>query len=232
MPLPGLIFADDAELGKKDDDHRPSANLKSPLPGLSWKAKKSLPRVRRRRIVALTILLIGLYFFFRNMPTGLLPVSQRYDRRTPGQFVSGLPLRYPQSRDSSFGDDPEETPPDGPPPKSEPKDGTKFNHDYDGNVKFIPLMTTLQEIARKMGYTTYNRNVVFLAANANSASRMIPLACEMSRWNRNVVHLAYFARDEMTISELQRLNGVGKDCEVYWHGEKRNLRSSILSLTR
>ena len=220
MPLPGRLFANDAELGKKDDDHRPSRSLNSPLPSLSWAAKKPLPRVRRRRIVALTILLIGLYFFFKNMPTDLLPVSQRYDRRTPGQLVSGLHYEVQQSLGSTVDDEPVETPPEGPPPKLDTKDEAKVNHNYDGFVKFIPLMPSLQAYSRKMGYSSYNRNVLFLAANLKSASRVIPFACEMSRWNRNIVHFAYMGRDDVTMMELQRINGAGKECEVHWHGTR------------
>ena len=219
MPLPVRIFADDAELGKKDDDHRPSGKLHSPLPSLLWTARKPLPRIRRRRVAALTLLLVGLYFFFKNMPQGLLPVSQRYDRRTPGRTYSGLPLQIPKFGGSVKDDRPEETPPNGPPPESGSRDEGKSNHDYDGTVKFIPLLTSLQAIAGKMGYSTFNRNVLFSAANPKSASRVIPFACEMSRWNRNVVHFAYMGRDEMTLAELQRLNGAGEECEVHWHGK-------------
>ena len=220
MPFPGRIFADDEELGKKDDEYRPSANGTLPVTPISWTAWKLSPRMRRRRYVALAFTVACLYLFFRNMPTGLLPVSQRVDNRVPGQTIGGTRLsdytRLPSTKDgkTSLGERTRESPPK-PGEKGEKKD----NHYYDGEVVYPYLAASLQAVSRTMSYGSYSKTVLFMAANPQSASRMIPLACEMHRWNRNMVHFVYMARDDLTIDELKLLNGIGAECDIFWHGE-------------
>lgn len=77
MPGPQRRFHVDEELGKKDDDHKPGT--KGPL-GRSWQQRR-LPNGPRRSIIkriALGLLvLIGFYYFIKNMPTDLKQPRQR-----------------------------------------------------------------------------------------------------------------------------------------------------------
>ena len=92
-------------------------------------------------------------------------------------------------------------------------------HFYDGPFELESLIESLQGMARSLRFSGHNRNVLFAAATLKSASRLIPMACEMSRWQRNVVHFAYMGRDELPMGQVKQLNGVGSDCEVNWHGK-------------
>ena len=201
MPLPGRIFAGDEELGKKNDDHRP-ANGTISIPAWSWTRWNTAPRVRRRRLIIGLFVGVVVYFFFKNIPTDLVPIAQRIDTRVPGQTFGGIPLpRIPFRK----------------PPH--PDDGSESEeHYYDGTIKFYKLASSLHGIAKTMGYRERNKNVLFAAASLQSASRLIPMACEMSRWNRNTVHFAVMGRDDLPLEDIRVLNGVGPDCNIYWHG--------------
>jgi hypothetical protein len=219
MPLPANLFADDEELGKKDDDHRPSTRSSVPLPVLRARWKASAPRVRKRRISAFLLALVILYYFFKNMPKGLSPVGNRIDIRAPGRTVNGLPLRpFPVAqpegpvRDASFSKTSSKPPP-------RPKEGEDLpEHYYDGDYSFESLMQSLSSSARSMRFMS-SKNVLFIAANLKSASILIPFACEMNRWNRNHVHFAYLGRDGVSLHEIQEINGAPNGCDIFWHGK-------------
>ena len=211
MPLTPRFFQDDEELSKKDDDHRPQ-----PASSTAW--KPAAPRMRKRRLVAFILSLGVLYLFFKNMPQGLPPLPDRYDRRVPGRRISGIPLK--EGKPPNF----EETKPKPQPPKEisnklEEEEEGDAAHFYDGPLAFGSLAKSLQGLARGLRFSSRNRHVLFAAATPESASRLIPLACEMARWGRNVVHFAYMGRDEIPMLDLKYLNGVGPDCEANWHGK-------------
>ena len=210
MPLPGRIFAGDVELGKKDDDHK-RANGRIPVSSWSWTTSKPTLRMRRKRIFLAFIALYILYLFFKHIPTDLGPVSQRTDVRVPGQSLRGTPLSYTVPAPST------EQPPH--PAIKSPAE----NHYYDGQIKFPSLGISLHGIARTNGYRENNKNVLFAAASLKSASRLLPMACEMSRWNRNVVHFVLMGRDNLPLPDIQLVNGVDTECGVYWHGEERKI---------
>ena len=120
---------------------------------------------------------------------------------------------------------PERAPPR---PKGGGGGGPGAGHYYDGDISFQRLATSLQALARTLGYGSSNRNVLFVAANPESVARLVPLACEMGRARRNVVHLAYYARDAVSVEELQEVNGAGDGCDIFWHGTKHPLVSCFL----
>ena len=204
MPRPGRIFTGSEELGKKDDDHRP----RPVSPWLRWTQTISTPRIRRRRAFVALLALIGLYLFFKNIPTDLQPMSKRYDIRVPGQTYSGaqLPLA------GFSGPSPHEAPP-------RPEANSLENkHYYDGELRFYALAASLHGIARTTGYRSVNKNVMFAAASLQSLSQLLPMACEMSRWNRNSVHLVLMGREDVPLETIKAINGIGDDCAIYWHG--------------
>ena len=203
------LFASDTELSKKHDDHRPGNGA------LTSQWKPSVPRMRKRRLLVVVLALGILYLFFKNMPTTLAPMSERFDRRVPGQMINGLPLK-------GFGfsrSEPKPGHPTAPTNRKPPNDDAgDVGHFFDGSYLLEELATSLQSMSRNLRFSNHNRNVLFAAASLQSASRLIPMACEMSRWNRNVVHFAYMGRDDTSLADLKHINGVGVSCEVYWHG--------------
>ena len=146
------------------------------------------------------VILLALYLFFRSIAKDISPIVDRISTGGSAHF-SGIPVA-----------------PAGKPPRTE-EEAEAQKHYYNGPVRFYYLATSLHAIARTMGYREVNKNVLFAAANLRSASRLIPMACEMARWNRNVVHFAFLGRDDMAINDIQMVNGVGNECNIFWHGE-------------
>ena len=207
MPLPGRIFAGDEELGKKNDDHR-STNGTIPMSGWSWTRWKTTPRIRRRRTTICLALGLFLYFFVKNIPTDLGPISGKVDSRIPGKSFAGVRLTKEVTHQ----------PPSGQPPNGEDQLPSERQY-YNGQITFYNLAASLHGIANTMGFREHNKNVLFAAASLQTASRLIPVACEMSRWKRNAVHFAIMGRDELSMDDIRTVNGVGTDCKVFWHGE-------------
>ena len=215
MPLPGRIFADDEELGKKNDDHRP-ANGTIPMPAWSWTRWRATPKMRRRRLLVGIVVGVILYFFFQNIPTDLAPIAQRIDLRIPGRTFNGVPLG--PKLGSSIG----QQAPSGQPPYPEGYAASEKPY-YNGQIKFYSLAVSLHGIAKTMGYRDQNKNVLFAAGSLQSAARLIPMACEMSRWNRNTVHFMFVGRDDLPMEDIILVNGVTPECDIFWHGEDDNL---------
>lgn len=203
MSLLGRIFADDEELGKKDDDRKPGTRNLLP----KWSARKPTsptPWQRRKRTVVYGLIAcISLYLFFKNMPTpDHPPVARRpqYDRS---------PRHSPPTSDRSF-------PSHEPPHPKIPSEAEQ--HYYNQPIKFNDLAVSLRAAYSVWGYMEENKNVLFAASNLKSASEIIPIACEMAKGERNDVHFAFMGRDNLDLDEIKILNGVDEQCKVNWHG--------------
>ena len=204
----GRMFTSDEELGKKDDDHhhhRPKPNNASS--SSSWSARKNMPIIRKRRIIYAVCAILFIYVFVKNIPDDLGPTPRDFDPR----FNQGGKL--PQ-----ITADPPAKKPKRPATPSEAEE-----HYHDGPIKFYKLAVSLHAAARLGGQHDLNKNVLFAAANLKSASEIIPLACEMARWERNDVHFAIMGRDDMEMQEIKSLNGAVDDCNVHWHGKDPGL---------
>ncbi|KAI9797395.1 MAG: hypothetical protein M1835_000728 [Candelina submexicana] len=103
------------------------------------------------------------------------------------------------------------------PPRDEEDSSGGTKHYYNGPIKFYKLAISLHGIATTAGHRSNNRNVLFAAANLQSASVLIPMACEMARWSRNYVHFIIMGRDDITVEDILGVNGAGAECDVYWH---------------
>jgi hypothetical protein len=218
MPVPGRLFANDEELGKKDDEYRPGVNGILPAATLLSKWRVATPRMRKRRLGLAFVAAVLVFLFVRNMPTDLQPVGDRLDVRVPGRNVRGNALEAKYAPES-YGKEA----PTGAPMANGDNDAMREQlelgkHYYNGQIKWYYLASTLQGAARSMGYQMFNKNVVFVAASPQSVSRLVPFACEMARWQRNVVHFVLLGRDDLTIDEYKELNGVDDSCKIYWHG--------------
>ena len=196
----GRIFTGDEELGKKNDDHRPQSNHS---PSSSWSIRKTSPAFRKRRVIYTLCALLFIYVFVKNVPDDLGPSNRNLNSRV------SLGEKLPEGTG-----DPPATRPKRPATPSEAEE-----HYHDGPIKFYKLASSLHSVARLGGQHESNKNVLFAASGLRSASAIIPLACEMARWERNDVHFAIMGRDDMEIQEIKSLNGAVDDCNVHWHGE-------------
>lgn len=155
--------------------------------------------------------LLLVYVFVENIPTDLGP-SQRYTQGTQGSKLQT------ESRDAPTKK-----------PKRPATPSEAEEHYFDGPIKFYMLASSLHGVARLGGQHELNKNVLFAASNLKSASEIIPMACEMARWERNDVHFAIMGRDDMDIAEIRNINGAEEDCNIHWHGRERFASQLITS---
>ncbi|OCK83699.1 hypothetical protein K432DRAFT_290584 [Lepidopterella palustris CBS 459.81] len=194
------IFPSDEELGKRDDDHKPrraplSSILKAPL------------RWRKRRILLTLVGIYLLYVFIHNIATD----SGKKMGRVPGSKIT-VPIGRTTLQT--------QTEPVGPPPgiKSAKDEAAPPPQTYNGQVRFYKLAVSLHGAATTLGWRHMNRNVLFAISSLKSASVLLPMVCEMARWNRNYVHVAFMGRDAIQLDDLLEINGIDKEkCDVYWH---------------
>lgn len=188
-----LLFPSDEELGKKYDDHRPNGAVVSPN-SFRWR------RVRRGRLFVGLLSVIILYIFFKNIPTDLPPVRERKDLRFERPIID----LHSSSKNA----------PHGPPPGYSKATDETSKQTYEGTIKFHKLAETLDAIRP----IRQNSNVLFLASHLESASSLVPLACQMASAQRNKVHFALVGRNDLAIEKIKELNGVDdKHCHVHWH---------------
>ncbi len=210
MSWPGRLWAGDEELGKKDDDHRPSNGVSQ---STAWSVRKPQALPRRRRIIYALCAALFLYLFIKNIPTDLGSNALRADSRVY------QPPKSPQ--ESTILPSPGKiTPPSSgkkPPRPKTPSEAQE--HYHDGPIKFYKLAASLHAVAKLGGQKENNKNVLFAASNLKSVSELLPLACEMARFERNDVHIAIMGRGEIEIQEIRAINGISDDCTVHWHGK-------------
>lgn len=157
----------------------------------SWRG----PR-RKRILLAVSVFLI-LLLFFRNIPKDAIPATRRHGA---GPF----PPESPQYVSAG---------PKGPP--SRPDSSVENKHYFEGPVKYYNLAASF---AAERGPAHDNRNVLFVASNLKSAASLLPLACDMSKQNKNRVHFMLTGRDDMAMHDMEMINGVTEaDCSIRWH---------------
>ncbi|GAB7356639.1 hypothetical protein MBLNU459_g7359t1 [Dothideomycetes sp. NU459] len=215
MPQSARYYPRDEESGKKNDDRRPG----DPQPR-SW---PSSFRWRRKRIAMGLIGAFLLYLFVHNIPTDLGSIDERMGRPLrPGHSISGVDFGYrPGSAPGASAPKGHAGPkaPTGAPPRARDVESDEEDHYYNGPIKFYELASSLHQITGTMGHRSPNRNVLFAASSLKSAANLIPIACEMARFDRNYVHLVLLGRDALPMQEILEINGIAdKDsCAVYFH---------------
>ncbi|KAI9649532.1 hypothetical protein NHQ30_002112 [Ciborinia camelliae] len=153
MPPPPRLFHGDVELGKRDDDHKPGSN--TPL-GLAWKHRR--PHVQRRSIKKIIIGLlvgIGLYYFYKNMPTDLQNPRQR-----PNYIQSEGALAQAGSKGTSGSKAQSSHLNSNQVSKTNDDESTKIPGDFNGPIKFYQLASTLHAMSKVRGSDPINNNVV------------------------------------------------------------------------
>ena len=201
MSFLGQIFAGDEELGKKDDDHRP---LNGDAKSAAWSTRKTVRGPRWRRVIYGICGVLFIYLFIQNIPTDFGSNNLPPDSRA---HQGPIDTKKP----SSSTEPPKRKPPRPPAPLEAEE------HYHEGPIKFYNLAASLHAVARMGGQQQSNKNVLFAASSLKSVSEIVPLACEMARWERNDVHLAVMGRADMEIEEIKQINGAVEDCNVNWH---------------
>jgi hypothetical protein len=201
--LPG-----DEELGKKDDDHRFAPAQRS-----GWSIWNHTFRWRRRRILMAVAGLALVYVVLNAM-----------ERFNDGRQLTPISSYIPAYNDGLE--------PQGAPPGIQVVGG-ETPHTFDGRIRFYRLAKSLRKsAAHTNGYDETNQNVLFAMSSLTSASNLLPMVCEMSKWSRNYVHAAFMGRENIPLEELLQINGVTKEsCPAIWH-DARSDYSEYSSDTR
>lgn len=108
-----------------------------------------------------------------------------------------------------------------PPPESNPElHNSRELQYYNGPLVWDGLMPSLTKTTSwgRAGALRSN-NVLFVAADLQSLGRLVPMACEMARWQRNTVNFAVMGRHDLTVLELKEINGIDESCDIAWHGK-------------
>ena len=187
------FFADDTELGKKNDDFRPKkkSNMGSTATPF-WRG----PRKKRLFFAIIGIWL--LYLFWKNIPTDVPPVGLRGDNRFP-QWMSSQPAKQANQE---------------PPLEDRVPVEPGKQEDYEGPIKFFELAESLSIGSNYRGISP----VVFIASSPHGVSSLAPLACDMASQKINNVHLMVAGRSDIPVATLKEINGVSdKDCPMLWH---------------
>ncbi|KAF5540260.1 hypothetical protein FMEXI_8534 [Fusarium mexicanum] len=102
-----------------------------------------------------------------------------------------------------------------------------------GPLKFPELAETLRNIQGTGGAYERNKNILFAASSINSASTLLPMACQMSAQEKNHVHFALMSGEEIPIKELLEINGIDKSdksCKIYVHDARTDYASTSSEL--
>ncbi|UKZ47342.1 hypothetical protein TrVGV298_001560 [Trichoderma virens] len=222
---------DDEEMAnKKDDDLGLPRHAKQ---SDQWQSapKSSLRLTALLRLIVYAVALFMLvYGLFRVIgpapgassldPVNLMPMYDRprppprYDAprmeeeeptiKTPKAPKPLKPQAKPQS-DSGSG-------------KDESKVAAEAPKTYNGPLKLPNLGPSLQAvITDTSGRLPKNRNVLFAAANLQSAALLLPMACQMATERQNYVHFALMSRSDVPMKELLAINGIDKGCPLIVH---------------
>ncbi|KAK3390382.1 hypothetical protein B0H63DRAFT_519608 [Podospora didyma] len=210
----GSLFLSNEELGKKDDDHKPT---KIPPIRAQWNAARVPPRKALKRLAIAIAIGFFIYLFVHNIPTDL-PIR---DRRRPVYHLHDDDPAEPRPMPKLVSVRPGDKSAQNEEPAAREESG------YNGPVVFRNLAVSLQAITAttKGGYST-NKNVLFAASSLKSAALLLPMACQMGAELRSYVHFALISRSEIPIDELRAINGVDDSCEIIFHDARPDRSAS------
>ncbi|KAJ9644973.1 hypothetical protein H2204_001435 [Knufia peltigerae] len=165
------------------------------VPARAYTSKLGSWRFLRRRRTILAILgICFLYLFFKNMPTDLPPVSERYDSRF-GRLSPGLQQQQAW--------------------QSQEQTGIGKDNNYEGPIVFLHLGKSL----RRVSATRDSKgSILFAVSRLESIPRILPVACSMAQYNRTRVQVAFMGRSIASWADIKALNGIPRDdCDVLLH---------------
>ena len=210
MLLPTWLSRNDELRSKRSDDW---AQAKQSSRN-TWPWWRGCFRIRRRRTVWVLLAIFIIYTLYHQLRSNIGIYNNNYGipyGPESGPMSGKTPTQWVQYES-----------PDGETPLLSgpiPKDGLDTTkHNYDGLAKLYRLAPTLTNLIRMRTTSQQNRHVLFMASNMKCAAVLIPIACEMARWQRSNVHFAVMGRNDISMSDLMKVNGVGEECGVFWHG--------------
>lgn len=217
-------WRNDEELAKKDDDHRHGAK-RGPS---QWTAARFPRPALVLRIVA--------YLFVGAAIVVVLLHATRHDgdsNDTPSHGPSHgdgfIPALSNSRPDGAAPRQHEPRPPLLKPPKapvpypyaekgSSRTQAVDQGRDYNGPVTQPKLIDSLRTVTAVSPGSVKNRNVLFAAASLQSASTLLPLACQMAAERQSQVHFVFVGRDGIPLKELLKINGIDSTCPLTMHG--------------
>ncbi len=89
---------------------------------------------------------------------------------------------------------------------------------YNGQLRFLELAPTLRSITTTHGGFLVNKNILFAAASLKSMAALLPMACQMGTELRSYVHFVVMSRSDISVADLQQINGIDPTCNIFFHG--------------
>ncbi|KAJ5932291.1 hypothetical protein N7516_006780 [Penicillium verrucosum] len=198
----------DEEMGKKDDDHRPSDQARF-LP----RQHRTMPRPRR--ILFAIIALVLIYEFFKHMPTDLKPAADRFDPTIAKLREENLAKLSGSDKPPAVLPKPDTLAPDNLSP-AKVLESNRKDEAYDGMIKFYELTHSLPRY--KYSQKGSSHAVVFAASSLRSVSDLLPLACRMAGERLNYVHFTLMGKEEVSIEGIKEVNRIrDSECPMTWH---------------
>ncbi|KAL2200575.1 hypothetical protein P885DRAFT_66233 [Corynascus similis CBS 632.67] len=199
----GIMFLGNEELGKKDDDHKPT---KIPLIRPRWNAAARTPRSKLVKRLAIAFALgLFVYLFISNLPTDVPIRDRRHPVYLPNSGSANSRPGWKANRPSFLA------------PGTQTGDSAPPNPPYNGPLLFRNLLPSLEAIQSTEGASSVNKNILFAAASLKSAALLLPLACQMGGELRNYVHFALVGGSGIDMGRLRALNGIDETCQVIFH---------------
>ncbi|KAI1409611.1 hypothetical protein F5Y13DRAFT_89239 [Hypoxylon sp. FL1857] len=199
------FFLSDEELGKKDDDHKPSKSgggLRQP----NWHPTRVPPRRSLKRIALVLAVATIVYLFIKNIPVlGPDARMRRPSYAYPPDLAPNVPKRPAYEQPQPASSKPNSRPPNTP------------ERIFNGPVRFLELAPTLHAISGTRGTMLNNRNVLFASSSLKSAATLLPIACQMGSELKSYVHFALMSRSDIEIPELRKVNGIDDSCQIIFH---------------
>ncbi|CAK7221144.1 hypothetical protein SCUCBS95973_004396 [Sporothrix curviconia] len=241
------LFLSDVEMGKKDDDHlRTSAGGSSSgnsalRTSTAWNSVRVHPRKFFKRLLVVLVAGAIVFVFIKNLPTDLPvrdhrrpvyhannPVPGRHQRQLtppPPPVHKAQAKVGPNAAVNDDGDDDydEYLPPPPPPPPAAA--GGPGAATYNGQLRFLELAATLRSISNTHGGFLVNKNVLFAASSLKSMAALLPLACQMGAELRSYVHFAIMSKSDISLADLQQLNGIDQSCNIFFHDARPDFAS-------
>lgn len=198
------FWRNDEEMAKKDDD------LHAPRQTGQWQAARGPRRGFTTRI--------AIYVFVAFVTIFTLV---RFIRSTPDVYVDA-PYLHRSSLDSLSGYD-RQSPSDRRPDTAKGR-GSDESRTYNGPIRFPLLANSLHSISSTGGTLYKNRNVLFAAASLASASTLLPMACQMAEERESYVHFALLSRNDVSMDDLLKINGIDSSCKLILHGMREIIK--------
>ena len=181
-------------LAKRDDNYRPE-RYKVPS---TWRFPRFFVRKRRLSLFVLAALIIWLIWSSSS--------ANKRDNNFINGGIKGKLFGLPKSRSESIQD------------QRDYDLNNPSSQTYAGPINLPKLTDSLYSALEMDSYSEISQSVLFAASNLSSISRLLPLACEMARWERNFIHFVILSRESLPLSIILEVNGIqAKHCPMYTH---------------